>query len=71
MPRFDRTIPLLVCEDIPVAHDFLVKAFGFESTASNGLVVHVDDVDAHYEHARAAGATIESEPTDQPYGQRE
>ena len=39
--------------------------------ASGGLVVHVDDVDAHCQHAREAGATIESEPTDQDYGQRE
>ena len=33
-----------------------------------GLVVFVDDVDAHYRHARGAGATIDSPPTDQPYG---
>lgn len=39
--------------------------------ANSGLVVHVDDVDAHFEHARAAGARIDSEPVDQPYGQRE
>jgi MerR family transcriptional regulator, thiopeptide resistance regulator len=39
--------------------------------SSGGLVVHVDDVDAHRERARAAGAQIESEPQDQPYGQRE
>jgi MerR family transcriptional regulator, thiopeptide resistance regulator len=39
--------------------------------ANSGLVVHVDDVDAHYRHARAAGARIDSEPIDQPYGQRE
>jgi uncharacterized glyoxalase superfamily protein PhnB len=38
---------------------------------SGGLVVHVDDVDAHFKHARDAGATIDSEPVDQPYGQRE
>jgi uncharacterized glyoxalase superfamily protein PhnB len=38
---------------------------------SGGLVVHVDDVDAHFEHARRAGATIDSEPVDQEYGQRE
>ena len=31
----------------------------------------VDDVDAHFAHAKAAGATILSEPTDQDYGQRE
>ena len=39
--------------------------------ANSGLVVHVDDVDAHYERARSAGARIDSEPVDQPYGQRE
>ena len=38
---------------------------------SSGLVVHVDDVDAHFRHARDAGATIDREPEDQPYGQRE
>jgi uncharacterized glyoxalase superfamily protein PhnB len=39
--------------------------------SSGGLVVHVDDVDAHYERALAAGAQIDSEPQNQPYGQRE
>jgi uncharacterized glyoxalase superfamily protein PhnB len=39
--------------------------------AGGGIVVHVPDVDAHFEQVRAAGATILSEPTDQPYGQRE
>jgi uncharacterized glyoxalase superfamily protein PhnB len=38
---------------------------------NGGLFVYVDDVDAHYQHARAAGALIDSEPVDQPYGQRE
>ena len=32
--------------------------------------VYVDDVDAHFEQARAAGAVIHTEPTDQPYGDR-
>ena len=36
-----------------------------------GLVIIVKDVDAHFHHARTAGATIDSPPTDQPYGQRE
>lgn len=36
-----------------------------------GLVMHVDDVDRHYERARAAGARVEGAPADQPYGQRE
>lgn len=112
MPTFERIIPLLVYEDIPAAHDFLVAAFGFtpggvERTAEglavhgevrvgdsaiwlhrvtethalgsprtleargDGLVVYVDDVDAHCRQARAAGAHIESEPVDQAYGQRE
>jgi MerR family transcriptional regulator, thiopeptide resistance regulator len=39
--------------------------------ANSGLLVQVDDVDAHFRHARAAGARIDSEPVDQPYGQRE
>ncbi len=39
--------------------------------ANSGLVIYVDDVDAHYQRARAGGARIDSEPVDQPYGQRE
>src|SRR5262245_49899624 len=39
--------------------------------ANTGVVVFVDDVDAHYRQARSAGARIDSEPVDQPYGQRE
>jgi uncharacterized glyoxalase superfamily protein PhnB len=34
----------------------------------NGVHVHVEDVDAHFRHARAEGATILSEPEDAPYG---
>jgi uncharacterized glyoxalase superfamily protein PhnB len=40
-------------------------------TASAGLVVHVADVDAHFAHAKAAGANVLREPTDEDYGQRE
>lgn len=36
----------------------------------DGAHVYVDDVDAHCKQARAAGATILSEPKDQPYGDR-
>jgi uncharacterized glyoxalase superfamily protein PhnB len=32
--------------------------------------VYVDDVDAHFEHAKAAGAEIVMEPTNQQYGDR-
>jgi MerR family transcriptional regulator, thiopeptide resistance regulator len=39
--------------------------------AHGGLAVIVDDVDDHYQRARAAGAQIERAPVDQPYGRRE
>jgi uncharacterized glyoxalase superfamily protein PhnB len=35
-----------------------------------GLYVLVDDVDAHYARAKAAGAEILAEPEDQEYGDR-
>ena len=38
--------------------------------ATFGVYVDVDDVDAHFEQARAAGATISEEPLDQDYGHR-
>lgn len=34
------------------------------------ITVYVDDVDAHCERARAAGAEIVDEPADQVYGER-
>lgn len=34
------------------------------------ILCRVDNVDAHYETARAAGATIVAQPADQPYGER-
>jgi uncharacterized glyoxalase superfamily protein PhnB len=34
------------------------------------VYVYVDDVDEHFRRARDAGAVIESEPQDQPYGHR-
>lgn len=34
------------------------------------LFVRVDDVEAHFTRARAEGATIAAEPTDQAYGER-
>jgi PhnB protein len=39
---------------------------------SPGAQVHVylDDVDAHFQRAKAAGARIRQEPADQPYGDR-
>jgi uncharacterized glyoxalase superfamily protein PhnB/MOSC domain-containing protein YiiM len=51
----------------------VTEAHQLDSTAMarSGLVVYVADVDSHYRRARAAGAHIDSEPTDMPYGQRE
>jgi MerR family transcriptional regulator, thiopeptide resistance regulator len=40
-------------------------------TSFGGLAVLVDDVDAHCERARAAGAVIDHAPQEQPYGRRE
>lgn len=36
----------------------------------DGVLVYVDDVDAHFRRAREAGATILSEPEDQDFGDR-
>lgn len=36
-----------------------------------GLVIQVDDVASHYKRAVAAGATVEGQPEQMPYGQRE
>jgi PhnB protein len=43
------------------------KTLGNETV---GIYVLVDDVDAHFERAKAAGAEIREEPTDQEYGER-
>ena len=39
--------------------------------ATATMAVMVDDVDAHHRHTSSKGATIDYEPTDQPYGYRE
>ena len=51
-------------------------AFGIASPRTLGgstasVAVMVDDVDAHFRHAKAEGAPIDYEPVDQPYGYRE
>jgi PhnB protein len=38
--------------------------------ATVAVHVYVDDVDAHYERAQAAGAEVKGEPVDRPYGDR-
>ena len=43
------------------------KRLGLRTTL---IHVYVDDVDAHFERAKAAGAEITDEPADQEYGDR-
>ena len=38
---------------------------------ASSLLVRVDDIDSHYEHAKQAGARIVSPPTNYPYGERQ
>ena len=54
-----------------VAADLKLESPRSMPAASSGLVVYVEDVDAHYARARSKGAQMESEPKDMPYGQRE
>jgi len=42
-----------------------------DDATAPGVYIAVDDIDAHYDRARAAGAEITYELTDQPYGSRE
>ena len=41
------------------------------ASATHSMMVRVADVDAHHARAQAAGATIHSPPTTQPYGERQ
>ena len=38
---------------------------------TSSLLVRVDDINSHYEHAKQAGARIVSPPADYPYGERQ
>ena len=42
-----------------------------EGGGGGEVMVRIDDVDAHADRARAAGATILREPADYPYGERQ
>ena len=48
-----------------------IREPGADGPRTGGIVLHVADVDAHFARARAAGATILREPTDEGYSQRE
>ena len=80
-----RITPYLLYENGAAAMDFIRDAFGFEDELRTyspegrmwhgelrlgGDVVYVDDVDAHHQRAKAAGAAVQEEPADRPYGDR-
>jgi len=54
-----------------VASEHGLAAAASVPAQSGGLVVDVDDVDAHYAHSRNAGAQVQGPPANQPYGRRE
>jgi uncharacterized glyoxalase superfamily protein PhnB len=41
------------------------------NVGTSSLLVRVDNVDSHYEHAKESGAQIVNPPTDYPYGERQ
>ena len=56
----------LVCGDGAV-----VVTKGEGGSTGHGVLVRVEDADAHRERAAAVGARIVHEPTDHPYGERQ
>jgi uncharacterized glyoxalase superfamily protein PhnB len=46
-------------------------ATGVASDSPDSVMVRVDDVDAHHEHAVEHGVTTSGPPTDYPYGERQ
>ena len=50
--------------------EFRLRSPRSTGAATAAIAIIVDDVDAHYRHAMAAGATVVQEPIDQPYGYR-
>jgi uncharacterized glyoxalase superfamily protein PhnB len=56
-----------------VGEGAVVAAQGAEAgrPSTHSVMVRVVDVDAHFARARAAGATLLSEPVTQPYGERQ
>lgn len=49
----------------------IVVTHGNEKNPSHSVMVRVEDVDSHSEHARQSGAKIIDPPTDFPYGERQ
>jgi uncharacterized glyoxalase superfamily protein PhnB len=59
---------LMFAEASDLWPDVPVRAPDSPATFSHTLHLQVDDVDASTERARRGGASVEREPTDQPYG---
>jgi len=59
---------LMFAEASDLWPDVPVRAPDSPTTFSHSLHLEVDDVDASTERARRSGASVEREPTDQPYG---
>jgi uncharacterized glyoxalase superfamily protein PhnB len=59
---------LMISEVSDLWPDIPVRAPESPATFSHTLHLQVDDVDATTDRARRAGASVEREPTDQPYG---
>jgi len=59
---------LMFAEASDLWPDVPVRAPDSPATFSHTLHLQVDDVDAATERARGGGASVEREPTDQPYG---
>jgi PhnB protein len=68
-----RVVPMLSYEDAGRAADCEGARRMLETShVVDGVLVEVDDIEAHYERARAAGATILTELEDNPgVGQRQ
>jgi uncharacterized glyoxalase superfamily protein PhnB len=49
----------------------LVVTQGNSKNASFAVMVRVEDVDSHHEHAKQSGVKIVSPPADYPYGERQ
>ncbi|MBF6298697.1 MerR family transcriptional regulator [Nocardia amamiensis] len=54
-----------------VSEQFKLASPATLGACTEGMSIVVEDVDAHYRHAKAAGAEILYEPTDQFYGYRD
>jgi uncharacterized glyoxalase superfamily protein PhnB len=105
----ETVVPILVCEDVAKAIEWLCSAFGFTerlraagpdgsvthaqlaiaegavmlgrqgaefrpprpNEVSQFVVVHVENVDEHFQRARERGARILQSPADKPFGERQ